>query len=690
MSLVPRVATALGLAALLAGLLAAAEMFGERARDASTEVGRQRAEGIAAATEQFVVRALGEASALQLLAERWVELAQRPDGAAREEVERIIHRMLLDPRRSALNLSIFDVNGDQVWSAVPAQSRFSVADRPYFAQHAAGETTPIVSSPLVARGIGRLVIPVSFALRDAGGGFAGVAFVPLGIEQLSDALATLVDRPSDVAAVLRMEGDLLARSAEVERFIGRPLLSPATRQSLAMEHRDAIQVFSPVLGKEVLVAARRIPESGLVALASVELAAATAEARAVRVWARVAAVAAWVAIVLLLLRVQSFLRARTASREAAAVQSGRSQIERLLTGLPAILFLRDVAPDGRATHLYRAGDSEAVSGWPASVLPPDRAWAGLSDPDADFRGLYLGALRDGNSTLAWRMRQPNGGWAWMRTTLRLLERRADGGGLVVGYIVNITAERDADARVLASARLASLGEMGAGLAHELKQPLTAISLAAEVADLALQGGDVRKAQERLRRIVGEVQRGAQIIEYLRRFARGADADAPPSAILLRDVLDGALTLVGGLLRGDSIQVETSCEEPDVAVLGHLVPLQQVIVNLLLNARDVLLERGGDAPRVIRLRHEAGEPGMVRILVSDTGGGIPPWVFDRLFEPFVTTKGPDRGTGLGLAISHGLIRSMSGTISARNAGDGAEFVITLPRAPGTRADDPAAA
>ena len=114
---------------------------------------------------------------------------------------------------------------------------------------------------------------------------------------------------------------------------------------------------------------------------------------------------------------------------------------------------------------------------------------------------------------------------WARATLTVQERFPDGSAEVVGYIADITPEREAEAKAVAAARLASLGEMTSGLAHELMQPLLTMSLASENALRALDRGDVAAARPRLERIVQQVRRAKQLVEHFRRFARGAGRPA---------------------------------------------------------------------------------------------------------------------------------------------------------------------
>ncbi|NGM19346.1 PAS domain-containing protein [Roseomonas stagni] len=267
-----------------------------------------------------------------------------------------------------------------------------------------------------------------------------------------------------------------------------------------------------------------------------------------------------------------------------------------------------------------------------------------------------------------------------RRRLDVAAQRLPTGGCVV-TVMDVTAERAAEARAAAAGRLTSLGEMAAGLAHELKQPLTAIALAAANARRAAERGDTAAALVRLGRIADQAARGGVLIDHLRRFARGGEgADANATADVAAAV-DGALTLMGGALREASIELALALSPSLPRVRGDGMALEQVLLNLLANARDALASsRGGPGGRIAITACQTLE-GPVVLEVTDDGGGIPASVMDRLFQPFVTTKGPDRGTGLGLSICHGLITSLGGRIEAENGAEGAVFRITLEPAPG---------
>lgn len=373
---------------------------------------------------------------------------------------------------------------------------------------------------------------------------------------------------------------------------------------------------------------------------------------------------------------------KNAQREAVLLRRGREQVERLHGGLPAVLFLRDVAADGSSRLLYRGGAVEAVTGWPPEAFPPEIGMADYAHPeDPRVEALLREAVRSGSAEDEWRLRQPDGGWRWMRTHCRRLALRPDGGGDVVGYILNVTAEREARGRALTSARLASLGEMAAGLAHELKQPLQAISLAAENAQFAAEAIGAPEIVRRLERIIGQAQRAGDIIEHLRRFARGTGDRTVPVVVGLDEVAEGVLAMVGHSLRDHEIEIGIDLGTPPLRVLGDRIALEQVLTNLLLNARDAIMQQSFAARRAVAITATACPPGRVTLRVADTGGGVPSQVMSRVFEPFVTTKDLEKGTGLGLAVCHGLLASMGGSIAVENGPEGAIFTLTLPAAPG---------
>jgi C4-dicarboxylate-specific signal transduction histidine kinase len=242
--------------------------------------------------------------------------------------------------------------------------------------------------------------------------------------------------------------------------------------------------------------------------------------------------------------------------------------------------------------------------------------------------------------------------------------------------------RAAEQALLDTERLTTVGEMAATLAHEITQPLQVINVAcASAADELSQEGegsaidrDFLKA--RISRITQQVERASRIVGDLRAFVRGTGSEqaAPfdPAA-----AVRGAVDLTGHGVRQARSAITSSVAEGLPSVVGHLSKLEQVLVNLINNARDA------GAPAIIVKAALLDRDGrrFVRLAVEDTGPGVAPSVLPRLFQSFVTTKPRGSGTGLGLRICRRIVEEMGGSISAANRAEGgACFEILLPVAP----------
>ncbi len=378
--------------------------------------------------------------------------------------------------------------------------------------------------------------------------------------------------------------------------------------------------------------------------------------------------------------VVGYTRDVTAEHEASRrAEAARIELDQTLAAAPVVVFRGSTGRDGTFRKTFVSPAIERLTGWPIDVINQPGGLRGIID-DADRLSSDMAALLvEGSASGDYTMRCRDGRLITVVVTMTVMHRGADGQTEVVGYIADVTAEREAKARAITSARLASLGEMSAGLAHELKQPLQAITLAATNTQSAVERGDAPGARQRLQRIIGYAKRAAEVIEHLRRFARGPEVGIAPEPVPARAAIEGAQSLVASSLRDSMVELVVTLGDPPPVVLGHLVALEQVLSNLIMNARDAVVQNAA-GPRRIELNAVADpDAGLVRITIADTGGGLPESVLARLFQPFVSTKGPDRGTGLGLSICHGLVTAMGGTITAVNEGPGAVFRITLPAA-----------
>lgn len=218
-------------------------------------------------------------------------------------------------------------------------------------------------------------------------------------------------------------------------------------------------------------------------------------------------------------------------------------------------------------------------------------------------------------------------------------------------------------------RLGSLGQITAGVAHEINQPVAAIRTFAENAMRFLDRGAPDTARGNLDQIVGLTARIGTITAELRSFARRRTPAT--GAVPIGSVIDGALLLIGERARG-VIQVELPLALRDVAVVGDRVRLEQVLINLLQNALDAV---EGRAEARIWIRVTGGD--MIQVAVADTGCGVDPVVADALFTPFTSAK--PEGLGLGLAIARDIAREFGGDVALAPSPAGAIFLFTVRRA-----------
>ncbi len=232
--------------------------------------------------------------------------------------------------------------------------------------------------------------------------------------------------------------------------------------------------------------------------------------------------------------------------------------------------------------------------------------------------------------------------------------------------------RRAQADLVQAGKLSALGQMSAGISHELNQPLMAIQQFAQNGVRFLERGDTDVAGENLSRISALSVRAGRIIKNLRAFSR--NESEPMGKVNLPKVVETAVELSDVRLRGEAVQMVWEQGHESVYAIGGEVRLTQVFVNLINNAVDAM--SGQDEPKVIRIVINNGRK--LEVTVRDTGPGITDP--EKIFEPFYTTKevGNDEGMGLGLSISYGLVQSFGGNIRGVNAtpGRGAMFTVEL--------------
>ena len=244
-----------------------------------------------------------------------------------------------------------------------------------------------------------------------------------------------------------------------------------------------------------------------------------------------------------------------------------------------------------------------------------------------------------------------------------------------------TEVRRSQQQLTQSAKMATLGEMATGLAHEINQPLNVMRMAIVNVLKRLGNGDaqVDYLTEKLQRIDAQVQRAARVVDHMRVFGRRSEIEQQPFDPA--QALEGTLSLLSEGLRGKGVDVRLTQAQVPVQVKGYIDQLEQVLINLMVNARDALVSQREKNPALrpwiaVHTEHDSRH---VRIWVEDNGGGIDPRLLERIFEPFFTTKPIGVGTGLGLSVSYGIVENMGGRLSVSNGEHGARFCIELPRA-----------
>jgi hypothetical protein len=262
-------------------------------------------------------------------------------------------------------------------------------------------------------------------------------------------------------------------------------------------------------------------------------------------------------------------------------------------------------------------------------------------------------------------------------------------GARIGRLIifdDITGRQELERRLVQADKLSSIGLLAAGVAHEVNTPLAVISTYAQM--LAKQiSGDAQKAPL-LEKIARQTFRASEIVNSLLNFSRTSPTEFVP--LDLNKIVRETLTLVEHQFTAAGVQIELSLAEALPRIRGNPGKLQQVFLNLFLNARDAM-ESGGRLSVAT-----TGGDGSVRLSVKDSGSGISPENLARIFDPFFTTKGARKGTGLGLSVSYGIVREHAGDIEVQSElGQGALFLLSFPeispaQAPAAALQNPALA
>lgn len=252
---------------------------------------------------------------------------------------------------------------------------------------------------------------------------------------------------------------------------------------------------------------------------------------------------------------------------------------------------------------------------------------------------------------------------------------------IVILLEDITDRRNMASRMQQMQRLEALGSLAGGIAHEINQPLFALHLYASGMQMLMEQSMPSREQimERLALILSQADKIRQIISHMRALVL-QEENPPRSPVRIADAVNNALGLVGMQLLDHNINLSLFIPDTLPRVIANPVQLEQVVINLLVNAMHALDSLPPGSEKSVHLSTERRSEDTLTLLVSDTGPGVGS-LHSRIFDPFFTTKPPHKGMGLGLSITHAFVSSWGGSVEAAdNPGErGAVFAVTLPMA-----------
>jgi len=324
--------------------------------------------------------------------------------------------------------------------------------------------------------------------------------------------------------------------------------------------------------------------------------------------------------------------------------------------------------------------AEDITGLPRhAVLGDDLVDQHIIDGNKDEVRNILNLALEGKETSSYDLLLFTSSGARVDILLNSTTRRDVEGNIIgaIGIGQDVTEIKTYQAQVIQASKLATLGEMSTSVAHELNQPLHTILMAASNIKDHNENGKLTPAflQKKLQRIEGQVERASSIINHMRMFGRIDDQQ--PQLFDPEEAMQAALSLVGEQLRLANITLSIDFANSGLKVIGNQIQLEQVFINIILNARDAVLEEANNAVKKITIHGAPAGNNNIKISITDSGAGIDENLLPRIFEPFFTTKTIGHGTGLGLSVSYGIIRDIHGSLTAENTDKGTRFNIIIP-------------
>ena len=487
------------------------------------------------------------------------------------------------------------------------------------------------------------------------------------LDRIADQVAKYAARflQADGAIVVLAEGDALrvvAATGTLEPLLGEVSDGAESLVALAIE-RDrievaegdgaglpAVKIFAGMMVRSAAVAPLRAPGTTIGALAVADRQGGPLSAEDLWLFSTVATNASVV---------------MTNSRLYEMVRRSEAEWETAFNALAEGIAV--VGPEGnvlRANHALAA-----IVELPEAELV-GRNFCGMIFGASDAVARLIGAAYRGERTAPLVVRPENSQKVLRLTAAPLTEAER---GTVVILIEDVTEQRTLEAQIIQNDKMASIGQLVSGVAHELNNPLTSIAGLAEL--LLERPPHPELPQEHLRVIYDQAERAGRIVRNLLTFARKGVPEK--TAVDLHDVIVRTSLLIVYELQLHGIELESDSSSEPTVVLGDRYELQQVLLNLVTNAVQAVSGLEPGKPRRITLTTSRSET-EAALRVRDTGPGVPPHLVPYLFTPFFTTKGPGEGTGLGLSLSYGLVKAHGGVLEYEAPPEGgAEFKVTLP-------------
>ena len=353
---------------------------------------------------------------------------------------------------------------------------------------------------------------------------------------------------------------------------------------------------------------------------------------------------------------------------------------------------RDLYREGAPVVLKVVGEPAQSTIFGTAVVDmesPDHHAARLDEASiALFETARQDCARQGHATVEVHHRNAAGKWRWMRVQISRVAIAPDHVELL-HFATDITDERESRLRREQTERLAVIGEVCAGIAHEMNQPLAVISMAAANGLLEMESVpfEAQFVASKFRRIEAQAVRIGKIIKHIRGFGR-LELDQREYFAVADAIQDAHIIAKSRLAEAQvAINIDVAPDMPKL--FGARLVLEQVLMNLFVNACDAYLENptGGNSIRPRKLCVTAmRDRNDCVIRIADWAGGIRPELLDKIFMPFITTKAADHGTGLGLSYCAKAVHQMGGTIGVRNENAGAVFELRLPIIPAKEGED----